>query len=109
MLFRHRGERACDIVGTVGWHELQLHSQGPRRVLDILHNVRHRTLAVSVGVPEGSHASETGNDVSEQLQALGDQLRAEKGRPRHITARPCQAGDQPVADGVGHNRRDDGD
>jgi hypothetical protein len=80
-LFRHRGECACDLVGTVGRHELQLHSQGPRRVLDILHNARHRVFAVRMGMPEGSHPSEPGNDVSEQLQALSDQLRAEKGRP----------------------------
>jgi len=39
-------------------------------------------------MPEGSHANEPGNDISEQLQALGDKLRAEKGRPGNITARP---------------------
>ena len=62
-----------------------------------------------MGMPEGSHTSEPGNDVSEQLQALGHQLRAEKGRPGNITARPCQAGDQLIADGIGHDRCDNGD
>jgi len=69
---------------TVGFCE----SQGPRRVVDILHDVRHRVFAVRTGMPEGSHANEPGNDISEQLQALGDKLRAEKGRPGNITARP---------------------
>src|SRR5947199_9524692 len=44
--------------------------------------------------------------VSEQLEALGDQLRAEKGRPRNITARPCQVGNQLITNGVGHDRCD---
>jgi hypothetical protein len=51
-------------------------------------NACHCVFAVCMGMPEGSHTSEPGNDVSEQLQAFGDQLRAEKGRPRNITARP---------------------
>src|SRR5215468_9968908 len=63
----------------------------------------------AMGMQEGSHASEPGNHVSQQLQTPGDQLRAEKGRPRNITARPCQTGDEPVADGIGHDRCDDGD
>jgi hypothetical protein len=62
-----------------------------------------------MGMQEGSHTSEPGNDVSEQLQTLGDQLRAEKRRPRNIAARPCQAGDQLVADRIGHDSCDDGD
>jgi hypothetical protein len=50
-------------------YELQLHSQDPRRVLDILHNARHRVFAIRMGMPEGSHASESRHDVFEQLQA----------------------------------------
>jgi len=61
------------------------------------------------GCQEGSHTRESGNDLPEQLQAFGDQLRAEKGRPGDISTRPCQAGDQLVADGIGHHRRDDGE
>src|SRR5215831_12232474 len=80
-LFHHRREGICDLVGTVGRHELQLHSQRSCRVLDTLHDVRHRLFAVRMGMPECSHANESGNDISEQLQALGDEFRAEKGRP----------------------------
>jgi hypothetical protein len=108
-LFHHHGESACDLVRTVGRHELQLHSQGPRRVLNTRHDVRHRVFAVRMGMPEGSHANESGNDVSEQLQALGDEFRAEKGRPSNITARPRQACDQFVAHRVGHDPCDDRD
>ena len=95
--------------GTVGRHELQLHSQGPRRVLDTFHDVRHRVFAVRMGMPECSHANEPGNDISEQLQTLGDQFQAEKGRPSNITARPRQACDQFVAHRVGHDPCDDRD
>jgi hypothetical protein len=55
------------------------------------------------------HTNEPGNDISEQLQALGDQFRAEKGRPSNITARPPQACDQFVAHRVGHDPCDDRD
>src|SRR5262245_30218322 len=47
----------------------ELHSQGPRCVLHILHNAGHRAFAVRTGVPEGCHTSESRHDVSEQLQA----------------------------------------
>ena len=89
ILAQQRRLDACDIVGTVGGHELQLHSQDPRRILDILHDACHRVLAIRMGMPERSHAGEPGNDIFEQLQALRNQLRAEKGRPSNITARPC--------------------
>src|SRR5262245_21288861 len=87
-LFHHRGESACDLVRTVGWHELQLHSQGPRRVLNTLHDVRHRVFALRMGRPGCSLANESGNDISEQLEALGEEFRAEKALPSNITARP---------------------
>src|SRR5262245_3419314 len=64
-LFLHRGEGARNLVGTVGRHELQLHSQGPRRLLDTLYDVRHRGFAVRMRMPECSHANESGNDISE--------------------------------------------
>src|SRR5262249_26293513 len=93
----NRGEGACDLVGTISRRKWPLHSQGPRRILDTLHDVRHRMFAVCMRMPECSHANEPGNDISEQLQALGDQFRAEKSRPGDITARPPQACDQFVA------------
>src|SRR5262249_23020475 len=79
------------------------------RVLNTLHDVRHRGLAVCMRMQECSHADQPGNDVSEQLQALGDQFRAEKGRPRNITARPPEACDQFVAHRVCHDACDDRD
>src|SRR5262249_62330883 len=69
----------------------------------------HGGLAVRMRMPECSHANQPGNDVSEQLQALGDQFRAEKGRPPNVTAWPPEACDQFVAHRVGHDTCDDWD
>ena len=52
---------------------------------------------------------ESRNDLSQQLQTLGGQLRAKKVRPCHIPAWACEGGDQLVRDRIGHGHRDDGD
>ncbi len=80
VLFRHRGECAVDILGTVGRRELQPYSQTASRILNILHDVRHRVLAVRVRMQESGNTSEPGHNISEQLQALGDELGAEATR-----------------------------
>ena len=43
-------------------------------------------------MPEDGHARELRDYLLEQLQSLGNQLRAKKGCARHIPARPRQAG-----------------
>jgi hypothetical protein len=53
-------------------------------------------------MPERCHARKSRDDISQQLEALGDQLRAKKGRPRNISAWPCQASDQTILDWIGH-------
>jgi hypothetical protein len=60
-------------------------------------------------MPQRGHMRERWNDVLEQLQPLGRQLRSEKGGAGDIAARPGQAVDQSVGNGVAHsdhNNRD---
>jgi hypothetical protein len=58
---------------------------------------------------QGSDAGDLGERVLEQLQPLGDQLRAEERRPCDISSRPGKAGDEPISDRIAHGRRDDRD
>ena len=48
------------------------------------------------------------HDFSEQLQTLGDQLRALKACSSYIRAWPCKAGNQSILDGIGPPDFDDG-
>ncbi len=59
-------------------------------------------------MPEDSHARQLRHDLYEQLQALGDKLRAEKGCPRDIATWTRKAGNQAVLDWIGHAGCDDG-
>ena len=59
-------------------------------------------------MPQDGHARQLRHDLSEQLQALGDQLGPEKGCPRDIATWTRKAGNQAVLDRIGHAGCDDG-
>ena len=107
-LFDYGGECVCDIVGNGRWHQLNMYSQGPGRALDLLQHAGHCSIAVCSRMPEDSHARELRHYLTEQLQPLGNQLRAKKGCARHVPARPRQTRHQFVFDRIGHAYCDDG-
>ena len=90
-------------------HELKLHSQSPCRGLCLLQHVLRRALAESAGMPEGSDARDRGNRFLEQLQTLGNQLRAEEGQPCDVSTLARKARHEPVSDRIAHSLRDNGD
>ena len=77
-LHGHRGECTGNISRAASWHKLKPHAHCLGRALDLLQHSSHRALAVCTSMPEDSHARQLRRELSEQLQALGDQLRAKR-------------------------------
>ena len=59
-------------------------------------------------MPEHGHARVLWHDLAEQLEALGDELRAEKNCPGYIPAWSSKASDQIVLYGIGYGDHDNG-
>ena len=105
---RHRGERAVEVLRSLRPDELKLDSQPPGSSLRLLHHLLPRAFSQAPGMPEDRHAGDPGNGLLEQREAFWNQLRAKEGQSCDIPARPGEARDKPVPDGILHRRRDDG-
>ena len=73
-----------------------------------LEHASHRAIAVGVWMPKHGDPRVLRHDLAEQLEALGDELRAEKRCPGHIPAWSSEASDQLVLDRIGHTDHDNG-
>src|ERR1700730_8351730 len=83
----HGIECAGDTVRASGWEKLEFYSEGLGRTFGLLYHASHRVIAVCMWVPEDIQSRKSWNDLLEQLYALSDQLRTEKGRPRYVPSR----------------------
>src|SRR5215831_19049896 len=81
-------------------------------MLGLLEHASHCALAVGPGVPQHGDARVLRDHLAEQLEPLGDELRAEKTCPGNVPAWSSKRGDQLVRNGIGHadhdNRSDTG-
>src|SRR6266849_9375224 len=103
--FGHRGKRIVKVIGASGLQNLKFYSD--RRGPYSLQHVLRRAFAVYARMLERRHSGNLGNDLPQQLQALGAQLRSKEGVPGDVASRPGEAGDQPVGNGISHISRDD--
>src|SRR5262249_4388064 len=74
-----------------------------------LHHIGHRSLAISVGMPERRNSRDGGQRLLKQSQPLWEQFRTKERQPRDVTPWSCEVGDKPVPDRIAHNRHHNGD
>ena len=60
-------------------------------------------------MPKRSNAGCVGQRLLEQTQTFGGKLRAEERQAGDVPAWPGERGDEPVFDGIAHDRHEDGD
>ena len=60
-----------------------------------------------IGIDEQADTRQTGNEISEKLQAFEDEIFPEMRQPGHISSRPCKSVDETTAHRVGNEDEHD--
>ena len=93
-----RGEGGVDLALGAGLQDRELH---PLRARRFLHVSDHGLGIRIVRVHEESDHLGLGDQLGQQLEPLGHQLRGQNADAREVAARPGKAGDQTLSDRVG--------
>jgi transposase len=101
----HRRHGTLEFLRSPIGHELQLHTQGLRRLLQLGHALH---VGGKLRVPEDADAGGARHRFLEQLQPFRVYLGRDVGHFREIPPGPGQAGDEPTEDRVGDRGKDDG-
>ena len=100
----HCGEGTLDVAGSADVREHDRQAELPRCRLQ-----RRRLGAGAADLAKDRYAGALGNDLVQDLQLFGDELRTRaQCRTGNVPTRPRKAGDEPRADRVDRPRHDDG-
>jgi hypothetical protein len=108
-LLRESLKSGCQLIGLFHLKILKAYLGGMRRAIGLFAHTLRSAFPVRAWMAQDGDASEPGHDFLQELESLGDLLRAEEGHPGHVSAGTSQTRDEAAAHRVSNRRHDYGD